>query len=61
MDIVGPLLMAQAQKRFMLALTDYYSKWVMAESYAQIKEKDVRMFYVEADSWLVWNSKRDNR
>lgn len=41
MDIMGHLPMVSAHKRFMLALTDYYSKWIAAEAYAGIKDKDV--------------------
>ncbi|XP_010658094.1 uncharacterized protein LOC104881059 [Vitis vinifera] len=41
MDIVGPLPAAAAQKKFLLVATDYFSKWVEAEAYASIKDKDV--------------------
>ena len=41
MDIVGPLPVATAQKKFLLVATDYFSKWVEAEAYANIKDKDV--------------------
>ncbi|RVX07557.1 hypothetical protein CK203_025150 [Vitis vinifera] len=41
MDIVGPLPAAPAQKKFLLVATDYFSKWVEAEGYASIKDKDV--------------------
>nr|CAN71500.1 hypothetical protein VITISV_007955 [Vitis vinifera] len=44
MDIVGPLLAAPAQKKFLLVATDYFSKWVEAEAYASIKDKDVTKF-----------------
>ena len=44
MDILGPLPMALTHKCFMLALTDYYSKWIVVEAYASIKYKDVWMF-----------------
>ena len=48
MDIVGPLLAAAAQKKFLLVAMDYFSKWVEAEAYASIKDKDVTKF--------VWNN-----
>ncbi|RVW72875.1 hypothetical protein CK203_057177 [Vitis vinifera] len=41
MDIIGPLPTAPAQKKFLLVATDYFSKWVEAEAYASIKDKDV--------------------
>ncbi|RVW70817.1 Transposon Ty3-I Gag-Pol polyprotein [Vitis vinifera] len=44
MDIVGPLPAAPAQKKFLLVATDYFSKWVEAEAYASIKDKDVTKF-----------------
>ena len=44
MDIVGPLPTAAAQKKFLLVATDYFSKWVEAEAYANIKDKDVKRF-----------------
>ena len=44
MDIVGPLPAAPAQKKFLLVATNYFSKWVEAEAYASIKDKDVTKF-----------------
>ncbi|RVW81945.1 Gypsy retrotransposon integrase-like protein 1 [Vitis vinifera] len=44
MDIVGLLPAAAAQKKFLLVATDYFSKWVEAETYATIKDKDVTKF-----------------
>ncbi|KFK26149.1 hypothetical protein AALP_AA8G210100 [Arabis alpina] len=43
MDIVGPLH-ASKQKRFLLVLTNYFSKWVEAEAYASIKDAQVKSF-----------------
>ncbi|XP_024010912.1 uncharacterized protein K02A2.6-like [Eutrema salsugineum] len=43
MDIVGPLHRLK-QKRFLLVLTDYFSKWVEADSYASIKDAQVEHF-----------------
>ena len=43
MDIVGPLHKSK-QKRFLLVLTDFFSKWVEAESYASIKDVQVENF-----------------
>ncbi|RVW48156.1 Gag-Pol polyprotein [Vitis vinifera] len=44
MNIVGPLPAAPAQKKFLLVATDYFSKWVEAEAFASIKDKDVTKF-----------------
>lgn len=44
MDIVGPLSTAASQKKFLLVATDYFSKWIEAEAYASIKDKDVKKF-----------------
>ena len=44
MDIVEPLPAAPAQKKFLLIATDYFSKWVEAEAYASIKDKDGTKF-----------------
>ena len=43
-DIVGPLPTALAQKKLLLVATDYFSKWIEAESFASIKDKDVTQF-----------------
>jgi len=43
MDIVGPLHNSK-QKRFLLVLTDFFSKWVEADSYASIKDVQVESF-----------------
>ena len=44
MNIVGPLPVAAAQKKFLLVATDYFSKWVEVEAYANIKDKDITNF-----------------
>lgn len=43
MDIVGPLHISK-QKRFLLVITDFFSKWVEADSYASIKDVQVENF-----------------
>ena len=40
-DIVGPLPTAPAQKKLLLIATDYFSKWIEAEAFASMKDKDV--------------------
>ncbi|GFS29078.1 hypothetical protein Acr_00g0005240 [Actinidia rufa] len=44
MDIVGVLPRAPGNKRFLLAATDYFTKWVEAEPLTQIRETDVIRF-----------------
>ena len=44
MNIVGLLSAATAQKKFLLVATNYFSKWVEVEAYANIKDKDVSKF-----------------
>ncbi|KAL0713274.1 hypothetical protein Bca4012_020252 [Brassica carinata] len=43
MDLVGPMQRSK-QKRFLLVLKDFFSKWVEAESYASIKDSQVKSF-----------------
>ncbi|XP_048608335.1 uncharacterized protein LOC125584234 [Brassica napus] len=43
MDIIGPMP-ASRQKKFILVLTDYFTKWVEAEAYASITGKEVQNF-----------------
>ncbi|KAC9170972.1 hypothetical protein E3N88_46271 [Mikania micrantha] len=44
MDIVGKLPKAPGGKVFMLAMTDYFSKWIEAEAFVQVREKEVISF-----------------
>ncbi|KAL0328020.1 UNVERIFIED_CONTAM: Transposon Tf2-12 polyprotein [Sesamum calycinum] len=39
-DIVGPFPLTVAQKKFMVAAVEYFSKWVEAEALARISEKE---------------------
>ena len=43
-DIVGPFPTALAQKKLLLVATDYFSKWIEADSFASIKDRDVTRF-----------------
>ena len=43
-DIVGPFPTTPAQKKLLLVATDYFSKWIEAEAYASIKDRDVTRF-----------------
>ncbi|XP_021733160.1 uncharacterized protein LOC110699980 [Chenopodium quinoa] len=44
MDIVGKLPAAPGQKVYMLALTDYFSKWIEADAFQQVRDKEVINF-----------------
>ncbi|KAI3696981.1 hypothetical protein L6452_29656 [Arctium lappa] len=44
MDIVGKLPPAPGQKVFLLVLTDYFSKWVEAAAFSQVRDKEVVSF-----------------
>ena len=43
-DIVGKLPIALSQRMYMLAVTDYFNKWVEAEAYHQIRDREVKNF-----------------
>ncbi|XP_073294631.1 uncharacterized protein [Primulina huaijiensis] len=44
LDIVGPFLVARAQKKFLLVAVDYFSKWVEAQPLTKITEDEVLKF-----------------
>ncbi|XP_022549733.2 uncharacterized protein K02A2.6-like [Brassica napus] len=43
MDIIGPMPSSR-HKRFVLVLTDYFTKWIKAEAFANVTEKEVQRF-----------------
>ena len=43
-DIVGPFPTTLAQKRLLLVTIDYFSKWIEADAFSTIKDKDVTRF-----------------
>ena len=43
-DIVGPLPTAPAQKKLLLVVTNYFSKWIKADAFTSIKDRDVTRF-----------------
>ena len=43
-DIVRPLLTTPTQKKLFLIATNYFSKWIEAEAFASIKDKEVIQF-----------------
>ncbi|KAJ9547211.1 hypothetical protein OSB04_019754, partial [Centaurea solstitialis] len=44
MDIVGKLPPAPGQKVYLLVLTDYFSKWIEAAAFSQVRDKEVISF-----------------
>ena len=44
MDIVGKLPTAQEEYKFLITATDYFTKWVEAETLITIEDKDVKKF-----------------
>ncbi|KAL5856777.1 hypothetical protein ACOSQ3_004235 [Xanthoceras sorbifolium] len=48
MNIVGKMPVATGGKVYMLAVTDYFTKWVEAESYVRNKDTEVKSF--------IWNN-----
>ncbi|XP_042437008.1 uncharacterized protein LOC122022972 [Zingiber officinale] len=44
LDIVGPFPMATSQRKFLLVVVDYFSKWVEVEPLARITEQMVKKF-----------------
>ena len=51
MDVVDPLPIVVAEKKFLLVATNYISKWVELEAYASIKDKDVSKFVWKNIVW----------
>ena len=43
-DIVGLLPTTPAQKKLLLVATDYFNKWIEADAFLSIKDKDVTRF-----------------
>ena len=43
-DIVGLLPTAPTQKKLLLVATYYFSKWIVAEAFSSIKDRDVTQF-----------------
>ncbi|KAG7542873.1 Retrotransposon gag domain [Arabidopsis thaliana x Arabidopsis arenosa] len=44
MDIIGPLHKSTRGVQYLLVLTDYFSKWIEAEAYVNIKDSAVKTF-----------------
>lgn len=44
LDIVGPLRRGTLGFRFILVMTDYFSKWVEAEAFTKIEAEDAVKF-----------------
>ena len=43
-DIVDPLPTASAQKKLLLVAIDYFNKWIEADAFSSIKDRDVTRF-----------------
>ena len=59
MDIVGPLPIAAVQNKFMLVATNYFSKWVKVEAYANIKDIGHLQVCLEKHRVSVWSPTSD--
>lgn len=46
-DLVGPLLKSTGQKKFIIIVIDYSTKWVEAKPLARIREAEVIEFFME--------------
>jgi len=44
LDIVGPFSRAIGNRRFVLVVVDYFTKWAEAEALANIQDVDVKKF-----------------
>ena len=44
MDIVGKLPTAPGQRVYMLVVTDYFTKWIEAEAFHQVRDRKVKNF-----------------
>ncbi|XP_074288968.1 uncharacterized protein LOC141614113 [Silene latifolia] len=57
MDILGPLPRAPGNKIYMLAMTDYFSKWIEAESFSHVTEtqlEEIRGKWAEELPLVLW-------
>ena len=43
-DVMGPLLVATGQRKFMLVTIDYFTKWAEVEAYAQVNTNQLIQF-----------------
>ena len=56
-DIVGPLPTAPAQKKLLFVAIDYFSKWIEADAFSSIKDRDVTRFIWKKHCLLVRHAK----
>ena len=45
MDIVGPFPRSSEQHKYVLIFTDYFTKWVEVEAYAEFKDSASKASY----------------
>ncbi|XP_021733295.1 uncharacterized protein LOC110700115 [Chenopodium quinoa] len=59
MDIVK-LPPSSGQRVYFLATTDYFSKWIEAEAYKEIKDKARHLIHQKKHPKLIWSASRDH-
>ncbi|XP_074351989.1 uncharacterized protein LOC141691147 [Apium graveolens] len=57
-DIVGKMPPTPGQKVYMLAVADYFSKWIEAESFRQVKSKEANGQAESSNEIIINNLKR---
>ena len=59
MDVVGPLIPpGPAQLRFLLVLTDYFTKWIEAEAFSNVTSTTVTSFIWKKHHLSTWSTIR---
>ena len=53
---MGPFPVVPAQKKFLLVVTDYFTKWVEVEAFVIIKYKDITRFFMEEHHLSFWDT-----
>ncbi|XP_074377991.1 uncharacterized protein LOC141719511 [Apium graveolens] len=58
MDLVGKMPPSPGQEVYILAVTDYFSKWIEAEAFRQVKSKEVNGQAESSNKIIINNLKR---
>ncbi|PKI44130.1 hypothetical protein CRG98_035474 [Punica granatum] len=53
-DIMGPFPPASGQRKFLILAIDYFTKWVKADAFAKITEKEVTSPITSATTLGQW-------